>query len=253
MAEPDLDRRGFLAGMGAAAAAVATSTTPILGANDKLSIGIVGNGGRGQYLLEELAAADPGGVQIVGLCDVWKPARERFAGLVAGKFAGQAPKLFARHQDFLALPGLDAVVVATPDFAHTHVLMDAVKAGKDVFVEKPLTARLEDAVAALDVVQASKQIVQVGTQRRSSVRFQEAKRYLDSGALGAITKIETAWNRNVPSWARPIDMVKPEDVDWEHRPDVPPEAAVRRLARAPLALVPRLHDRPRRPPRQPHD
>lgn len=113
------------------------------------------------------------------------------------------------------MPQVDAVIIATPDFAHPGVLVDAVKAGKDAFVEKPLCARLEDAVAALDAVTGSSRIVQVGTQRRSSARFQAAAEYVRSGALGPICKIETAWNRNVPSWARPIDDVRAEDVDWE--------------------------------------
>ena len=69
--------------------------------------------------------------------------------------------------------------------------------------------------AALDAVTASSRIVQVGTQRRSSARFRAAAEYVRSGALGPICKIETAWNRNVPSWARPVDNVRAEDVDWE--------------------------------------
>src|SRR4029450_11812435 len=95
------------------------------------------------------------------------------------------------------------------------VLVDVVRAGKDAFVEKPLSARLEDAVAALDAVEGSRQIVPAGTQRRSNPQFQAAAEYVKSGALGPICKIETAWNRNVPSWRRPIDMVKQEDVDWD--------------------------------------
>jgi predicted dehydrogenase len=146
---------------------------------------------------------------------VWSVARERMAGVVQKKLPGQSPKLFARHQDLLSTPGLDAVIVATPDHAHCGVLIDAVRAGKDAFVEKPLSARLEDAVSALDVVSASDRIVQVGTQRRSSALFQAANEYVRSGALGQVTKVETAWNRNVASWARPVDAIRQQDVDWE--------------------------------------
>jgi predicted dehydrogenase len=146
---------------------------------------------------------------------VWSLAREMMAALLAEKLPGQKPRLVSRHQELLETPSLDGVIIATPDFAHPGVLVDVVRAGKDAFVEKPLSARLEDAVAALDAVEASQQIVQVGTQRRSDPRFQAAAEYVKSGALGPICKIETAWNRNVPSWRRPVDMVKQEDVDWE--------------------------------------
>jgi predicted dehydrogenase len=128
---------------------------------------------------------------------------------------GMKPQQFARHQDLLALPGLDAVIITTPDHAHCAVLTDVVRAGKDAYVEKPLCARLEDAIAAHDLVKGSKQVVQVGTQRRSSPKFRAACEYVRSGALGPICKIETAWNRNVPSWSRPVDMVRPDEVDWE--------------------------------------
>jgi predicted dehydrogenase len=215
MSGSQFDRREFLAtGVGLAAAALTTSR---VGAspNDRIRLGIVGCGGRGTYLLNQALAAAPAQLEIVALCDVWSVAREKMAALVAEKLPGQKPRLVARHQELLEIPSLDGVIIATPDFAHPGVLVDVVRAGKDAFVEKPLSARLEDAVAALDAVEASKQIVQVGTQRRSDPRFQAAAEYVKSGALGPICKIETAWNRNVPSWRRPVDMVKREDVDWE--------------------------------------
>lgn len=209
-----IDRRDFLAaGMGLAAAA-APLHGRVLGANDRINIGLIGCGVRGTYLFNEALAAAPGRLNVVAACDVWAPAREKFAALVSEKLA-QRPRLVSRHQDLLSMPGVDAVIIATPDHAHCQVLMDAVTAGKDAFVEKPLSVRLEDAVAALDLVKANRQVVQVGTQRRSSPTFIAAKEYVRSGALGPICKIETAWVRNVASWARPYDIVKQEDVDWE--------------------------------------
>ncbi len=96
------------------------------------------------------------------------------------------------------------------------------RAGKDAFVEKPLSVRLEDAVRAHDIVQATDRIVQVGTQRRSSAYFKAAEQYVRSGALGQITRVETAWNRNIASWNRSAEVVRPEDVDWEqYQMDLP--------------------------------
>jgi predicted dehydrogenase len=216
MSEPRVPRRDFLAtGVGLATTVLSRSARAARGPNDRIGLAIVGCGTRGNYLLDEAVKAAPGELQIVALCDVWSQARETMAVKVGKLLPGQQPKLVSRHQQLLAIPGVDAVVVATPDFAHPVVLMDAVRAGKDVFVEKPLTARLQDATAALDVVEKSDRIVQVGTQRRSSARFRAAYEYVRSGALGPICKVETAWNRNVPSWRRPVDAVKHEDVDWD--------------------------------------
>jgi predicted dehydrogenase len=216
MTDSRVPRREFLAtGVGLAAAAVAAPRSPRAAANDRIGIGLVGCGTRGSYLLDQALEAAPGQIEMVGLCDVWSVARERMAGVVQTKLPGQAPKLFARHQDLLAAPGLDAVIIATPDHAHCGVLIDAVRAGKDAFVEKPLSVRLEDAVSALDVVSAADRIVQVGTQRRSSASFKAAEQYVRSGALGQVTKVETAWNRNVASWARSTEGIRAQDVDWE--------------------------------------
>jgi predicted dehydrogenase len=215
MSANHVDRREFLAtGVGLATAALATSPAKA-SPNDRIRLGIVGCGGRGTYLLNQALAAATGQLEVVALCDVWSVAREKMAALVGEKLPGQKPRLVSRHHELLETPGLDGVIIATPDFAHPGVLIDTVRAGKDAFVEKPLSARLEDAVAALDAVEGSKQIVQVGTQRRSNPQFQAAAEYVKSGALGPICKIETAWNRNVPSWRRPIDMVKEADVDWD--------------------------------------
>ncbi|HEX7085836.1 MAG TPA: Gfo/Idh/MocA family oxidoreductase [Vicinamibacterales bacterium] len=215
MGDASVPRRDFLAtGVGLAAAALAVPAR-VRGANDRIGIGVVGCGVRGRYLLNEILNVAADRVDVVALCDVWTPARERLAEHLQSRVPGAKPKLMARHQDLLAVPGLDAVVIATPDHTHTTVLIDAVRAGKDAYVEKPLSARLEDAVAALDAVKATDRIVQVGTQRRSSPRFHAAYEYVRSGALGDICKIETAWNRNVASWARPYDMVREQDVDWE--------------------------------------
>ncbi len=221
MSLPRVPRRQFLAtGLGLASAAAVGPR--VLGANDRIGIGLVGCGSRGTYLLDQALAAAPGQIQLVGLCDVWKLAREKMAASVGPKLPGQQPRLVSRHQDLLALPGLDAVIIATPDHAHCGVLRDAVRAGKDAFVEKPLSVRLEDAASAMDVVQASNRIVQVGTQRRSSAYFRAAEQYVRSGALGQITKVETAWNRNVASWNRSVETVREQDVDWQqYQMDLP--------------------------------
>ena len=215
MSDSTLDRRQFLStGLGLAAA-LGPAGARVRGANDRIGIGVIGCGSRGNYLLGETLAAAADRVDIVGLADVWTVNREAMAARVANTNGRPRPKMLARYTDVLAMPEVDAVIIATPDFAHPAVLADAVKAGKDAFVEKPLSARLEDAVATLDAVKASTRVVQVGTQRRSSARFRAAAEYVRSGALGPVCKVETAWNRNVPSWQRRVDDVRPQDVEWD--------------------------------------
>ena len=177
MSRSTIDRRQFIStGLGIAAT-LAPARLRARGPNDRIGIGVIGCGSRGNYLLGETLAAAADRVDIVALADVWSVARDAMAKRVVSTGGRAAPKLFARYRDLLAMPQVDAVIIATPDFAHPGVLVDAVKAGKDAFVEKPLSARLEDAVTALDAVQDSSRIVQVGTQRRSSGRFRAAAEY----------------------------------------------------------------------------
>ena len=213
MADLSLDRREFLAaGVGLAAAALPAR---VLGANDRINLAVIGCGSRGSYIFNEAVVAAGTRLNVVAIADVYQQSREQFAALVEQKLPGQRPRLFTRYHDLLAMPGIDAIIITTPDHAHCQVLMDVVRSGRDAYVEKPLCARLEDAAAAFDVVKASRQIVQVGTQRRSSARFQAAREYVRSGALGPVCKIETAWNRNVASWARPYETITPDNFDWE--------------------------------------
>jgi predicted dehydrogenase len=215
MSDSPLDRRAFITtGLGLAAA-LAPTRLRARGPNDRIALGVIGCGSRGSYILAEAMAAAADRIDVVGLADVWSVNREAMAQAVVTKYGKPKPKMFARYRELLAMPGLDAVIITTPDFAHCAVLIDAVKAGKDAYVEKPLCARFEDAVAACDAVKAGRSIVQVGTQRRSSPRFKAAAEFVRSGALGPVCKIETAWNRNVPSWRKPLDDCKAADVDWE--------------------------------------
>ena len=111
-------RRQFLASGVGLAAAVAAERPAAASANDRIGVGIVGCGSRGTYLLGQLLAAAPGQIQVVGLCDVWSMARERMAARLAETLPGQSPRSTSRYQELLETPGLDAVIIATPDHAH---------------------------------------------------------------------------------------------------------------------------------------
>jgi predicted dehydrogenase len=187
----------------------------VLGANDRLRVGVIGCGSRGNYLIgETLKIATSHNVEIVGLCDVWKVNLEKTASRLATEQTAK-PKTFARYMDLLSMPGLDGVLIATPDFAHTPILIEATKLKKDAFVEKPMATELDHAKTALDLVKSQGTIVQVGTQRRSDRRHHEGAKLLQSGVLGTISEVETAWHDAGPRWARDYSDVREADVDWE--------------------------------------
>jgi predicted dehydrogenase len=225
MGEHNQNRREFIkAGATGTAAIAIGGTRGILGANDRIRLGIIGCGGRGNYLLRQTAlCAQELNVEIAALCDVWKVNLRKTVEAVSSS-QNQKPVTHTRYLEMLDQEALDAVVIATPDFAHTPILIDAVKAGKDAFVEKPMATRMDHAAEALKSVPKQKVIVQVGTQRRSETRYQVGAELVQSGVLGHVSEVEAAWHDNRPRWARKYDQVREEDVDWEqYLMDLPKE------------------------------
>jgi predicted dehydrogenase len=213
-----MDRRGFLKHSASGAASfslAATIPATVLGANDRLRIGLIGCGSRGNFLMEQaLLAGRSQNVEIAALCDVWSVNLQRTAASLAEKQQAK-PKLFARYGDLLAMNDVDAVIIATPDFAHTPQLIDATKLKKDAFVEKPMATVLDHANEAIKLVGENQTIVQVGNQRRSDPRHQAAAKLIQSGILGKVSEVEAAWHDAAPRWARDYSDVRREDVDWE--------------------------------------
>jgi len=211
-------RRTFLKSSAVSAAGLAMMSAfprKALGANDRLRVGLIGCGGRGNYLLgETFKSASELNVEIAGLCDVWKVNLEKTAERVRS-LQSASFRTFARFHDLLSMKDLDGVLIATPDFAHTPILIEALKVKKDAFVEKPMATVLDHANAALKLVRETKAIVQVGTQRRSDPRHQEGAKLIQSGILGKVTEVETAWHDAGPRWARDFSDVRREDVDWD--------------------------------------
>jgi len=220
MSKKRLNRREFFSKTAAGAASlafasVASRSGRVLGANERISIGVIGCGGRGQYLMGEARKFRVKlNVELTALCDVWRLNRERAAAKVTG-WTGLDPETFSRYRDLLARKDVDAVIIATPDFQHSRVLAEAAHLGKDAYCEKPMASNIKDARDALHAVLDNKRVVQVGTQRRSDGRFQAGAELVRSGVLGTISEVATGWNDCNPRWARPYHDVKEEDVDWE--------------------------------------
>ena len=211
-------RRKFLATASVGTAVLASKGMTVQGApqaNERISIGMIGTGHRGNMLIDDIIAnADKHNVEITAVCDVWQVNLNQAAAAVEQRF-GKKPRSFTRYGDLLALEDVDAVVIATPDFAHTPIMIDALRAGKDVYVEKPMAIEIDKASEALDLARRRKRVVQVGTQRRSSGQFRAAVRTVASGKLGHISRISGQNNFNQARWVRDCSDCKRTDVDWD--------------------------------------
>ncbi|MBN1491722.1 MAG: Gfo/Idh/MocA family oxidoreductase [Phycisphaerae bacterium] len=218
MSANQMTRRGFLAKTAGGAAALGTTAAMAQvasGANERLTIGIIGCGDRGTYLMNEIKKqAEAHNVVIAAVCDVWKVNLDAAAARVKEWF-GTEPAKATRFQDVLAIKDIDAVVIATPDFMHTPILIEALQADKDAYVEKPMSLEVANANKALDLARARQRVVQVGTQRRSDGRFKAAAKLYATGVLGEVSRATAANNVNHPRWAREFDNCKAEDVDWD--------------------------------------
>ncbi len=223
MAVREMSRRHFLEKSGVALAATAVSMTAksyarVLGANDRINIGLLGCGSRsrGHRRMVKMSEKDMN-LRISAVCDIWKVNRQRAADDVKQKF-GYVPKMFKYSEDMLAMPDLDAVMIATGDHQHAKLLAQVVQAGKDCYCEKPMANTLEEAKLARDAVLNSDQVVQMGSQWVSDPYQHRVREIIRSGKLGQITKIEQVWNYNGPRWHNPNDpdikMIREEDTDW---------------------------------------
>jgi predicted dehydrogenase len=152
---------------------------------DQIRVGLIGAGGRGKYLTAEFKEV---GAQVAAVCDVYKPNLE--AGL---KVASTGAAGHSDYRRMLDDKSLNAVIVATPDHWHARMVIDAVNAGKDVYVEKPMCHEIPEGFAIIDAVRKTKRIVQVGTQRRSMPLFREIKGIFTSGRLGDIRLVTSQW------------------------------------------------------------
>ena len=202
---PTLDRRHFLIAGGLTALA----STRAFGANDRLRIGVIGAGGRMRGLLN---SAENTGVpfEIVSVCDVYTPRREE----VKSRTSAAAATTCVDYNDVLNDKSIDAVIIATPDHWHVRVARAALAAGKDVYLEKPVTHTLEEGEALEKSVRSSRQILQCGMQQRSWPHFRNAVDLIQGGALGQVTQVRTYWWQNYGSnWVpKPVDAAQ---LDWK--------------------------------------
>lgn len=205
----DSTRRSFL---GSAALAPALLSGRDATA-DPVRIGLIGAGGRGTYLLEEIAKCkEP--ARVVAVCDVWNVAREKAAATVR-KASGKAPALSSRYQELLANKDVEAVIIAAPDFTHSKILLEAIQAGKDVYCEKPMGTDFGEAKAAYLAVRASRQVVQIGTQRRSDPGLMAVAKLVREGVIGKVTRADLQVHFQEQRWRRDFHQIDPAGIDWD--------------------------------------
>ena len=223
MKKHSFSRREFMQwGGGVAAAGIVAKVTLLepkrlwaspgpVAASDTVRFGIIGTGIEGCTLLQSSLSVP--GAECVAAADLYDSRH------IAAKEAlgGKDIETTRDYRRILERKDIDAVLVATPDHWHRKAVIDAVEAGKDVYCEKPMSHSVEDGLAMIEAVQKHDRIVQVGSQRVSSILYAKAKEIWDSGKLGQVDTIEAAWDRNTDSgaWVYPIPPdASAQTIDW---------------------------------------
>jgi predicted dehydrogenase len=197
----------------------AKSYANIMGANDRVRVGVVGFSDRfrGSLLPAFLNHHKELNFDVVAVSDIWKIRREEGQNLLKEKF-GHDISAYKNNDELYTAKGIDAVMISTSDFQHALHAIEAVKANCDVYVEKPFAETMDDNRAALKAIKESKKIIQVGSQRRSGSNYHAAAEFIQSGKFGPVTMVELTWNVNQPGrWRRPelVARMKEEDTDWK--------------------------------------
>lgn len=210
------DRREFLSTsargvVGAGLVMSASSWLKVRGANDRVRLGIIGPGARGQELMKEFNSVP--NTEFVAAADVFNKRHDEAKALAPGI------KAFSDHRQLLELKDVDAVIVATPLHCHTRHFLDTIAANKDLYCEKTMTWSIDEADVCREAARRSNRVVTIGLQHQSSGHLADAKRWIADGLVGKVTHIETWMSRNTPrgkgQWVRPIPAeCTPTNVNW---------------------------------------
>lgn len=179
--------------------------------NGRVTLGFIGTGARAHQVMDDISRIP--GFEIVALCDAYKGRLERAAEITKGR-----AKIYKDHRELLAAPGIDAVYIGTPDHLHKEHAIAALEAGKDVYIEKPLSYTIAEGLEIIATVKKTGRILQVGSQNISAPTQIKAREIVASGRLGQITMIRATVNRNTAggAWIYPIPPdANPETVNWE--------------------------------------
>jgi hypothetical protein len=225
VARGSASRRSFLklagAGVaGTALSAAASSYAKIAGANDRVGVGIIGFSDRFKNSLAPafLKSAGELNFEFIALSDIWSKRREDGGAFVSKLPGGRQIALARNNEELYENKDVQAVIIATPDFQHAEQGVEALRAGRDAYIEKPLANTMEDARAIRAAAKGTDRVVAIGTQRRSSPVYQRIHDYIKSGAFGDLVSVELTWNVNQPArWRRPkiVSQLHEADTDWK--------------------------------------
>lgn len=196
----------------------ASSYGRIIGANDRVNVGIVGFSGRakGALIPAMLKHSNEMNFEFTAVSDIWNRRRDECVAYVHEK-SGKTIQTARNNEELYDRKDVDVVIISTADFQHALHCKEAVEAGRDVYVEKPFAETMEDNRAARAAVEKTGKIVQVGSQRRSGSNYHAANEFIRSGKFGDIVMVEMSWNVNQPGrWRLPqlTKEIREEDTDW---------------------------------------
>jgi predicted dehydrogenase len=206
----NLNRRSFVRSVAAAGLAAAASNVRILGANDRIRLGCIALGNRGDQVLDAFLVHKD--CQVAAVCDIYQPYMD-----FAARKSGENPAQFRDYRRLLEVKDLDAVIICTPDHWHALQTIHACEAGKDVYVEKPLSLCVAEGRKMVEAARRYKRVTQVGVHRRSSPVCRDAAELVRSGELGRITAvrsfhIQNEWPKGI---GNPPNEDPPPDFDWD--------------------------------------
>lgn len=195
-----------------------SSYARILGANDRVNVGVVGFSDRfrSSLLPSFVSSSKELNFDIIAVSDIWNRRREEGKAQIAEQ-VGHPVQACLNNDELYKIKDLDAVIIATADFQHAYHAVEAAQNNCDVYCEKPFAETMADAKKALKAVKESDIVFQVGTQRRSGSNYHAAAEFIQAGKFGPITIVEMSWNVNQPGrWRRPdlVASIKQSDTDW---------------------------------------
>ena len=183
----------------------------VLGANDRVRVGMIGVGGRGQELLNQVLELRD--IQLVAIADIYGRRREE------AKKAAPGIQTLDDHRRLLDMKDIDGVIVASPLHIHARHFMDTLAAGRDLYAEKTMTWSIPEADQCLEAAKKSDRVIQIGLQHESSGALADAKKWIKDGLVGKVTQVESWMSRNTPhgkgQWVRPVPAdCTPQNVNW---------------------------------------
>jgi len=205
-------RRDFLKQAVGTAALLAASPGRVLGANDRVRIGMIGVGGRGQELLRQVLEIQD--AELVAIADVYTRRRDE------AKHVAPGIQILDDHRRLLDLKEIDGVIVASPLHIHARHFLDTLAAGKDLYAEKTMTWSIPEAERCFEAARKSDRVVQIGLQHESSGALADARGWIKQGFVGKVTQVESWMGRNTPhgqgQWVRPVPSdCTAQNVNWQ--------------------------------------